>query len=308
MKTTLSPCVGAGANQLSCVNISREKRELHASPKHEIADSLAKFTGIIIARGKSMKSITLNLLTALCLGAASLQAHAQGQVIDQESATAPISPFQSGVDGLNIQEDGPLTQSFVPTLSMINFVSMEFEDIPGNGTAGAAVKVNIWGGSPNTSDATLLGTTASVYMPNGFNNSGLLSAGVATFDFTTPISLTAGDAYYLEPVVLSGDNPWDVITIGDTYANGELYGGAGGFTAPFQPSTDLWFQEGNDTVPEPAIGALFGLGLLILAFKRHSNLPVLMFASALLSVPVLTTHAADSVVQVTADSAGLTLV
>jgi hypothetical protein len=51
-------------------------------------------------------------------------------------------------------------QSFVPTLSMIDFVSLEFEDIPGNGTAGATVEVNIWTGSPSTFTATLLYTRA----------------------------------------------------------------------------------------------------------------------------------------------------
>ncbi len=263
MKITLAPYADTGANRVSCVKISRKKRELHASPRHQTADSLAKFAGIAIAKGKSMKTIIRNLLAATLFLAVSLQIHAQG-VIDQESASAPISPFASGTDGLNIQEDDPLMQSFVPTLDIIDFVSLEFEDIAGNGTAGATVEVNLWTGSPSTFTATLLGTTAEVFMPNGF---GETSAGVSTFDFTTPIALTIGDTYYLEPVVVSGDNPWDVITIGDTYANGRLYGNTGGF---FQPATDFWFQEGIDAVPEPAIYCLFALGaILIFVLERY---------------------------------------
>jgi len=51
MKTTLLPYAAEGANRISCVKISRKTRELHASSKHKIADSLAKFTGIAIAKG-----------------------------------------------------------------------------------------------------------------------------------------------------------------------------------------------------------------------------------------------------------------
>ena len=105
--------------------------------------------------------------------------------------------------------------------------------------------------------------------------------------------------------MVSGDNPWDVITIGDTYANGRLYGNTGGF---FQPATDFWFQEGIDAVPEPATFALFGLGLLAFAYKRRSNLLTLVFASLLLSIPMLSARASDSVTKATADAAGLTAV
>jgi hypothetical protein len=51
MKTTRLPYARTGANRTSCVKISRKTRELHASSKHEIADLLAKFTGIAIAKG-----------------------------------------------------------------------------------------------------------------------------------------------------------------------------------------------------------------------------------------------------------------
>jgi hypothetical protein len=249
-----------------------------------------------------MKTIIRNMLAAMLLAAASLQANAQG-IIDQESANSPVQVLDNGnADGLNIQEDSPLLQSFVPILSAIDFVSLEFEDAPGNGTAGATVDVNLYTGSPYPQIATLLGTSAAVYMPNGFNNSGLFFAGIATFDFSTLIALTPGQAYYLEPVVLSGDNPWDIVTIGNTYPNGRVFEDGIGL------NSDFWFQEGILAVPEPAIYALFGLGILVLAYKRRSNLPMLLFACLLFSVPVLTTHASDSVTAVTADAAGLTQV
>jgi len=188
----------------------------------------------------------------------SYQSHSQGTLIDQESASGPVQIQGNGnADGLNIQEDSPLLQSFIPELSAVDFISLEFVDIPGNGTAGATVDVNLYSGSPYPQVATLLGTTAAVYMPNGFNNNGLGLAGIATFDFLTPITLTAGETYYLEPVVLSGDNPWDIITIGNTYPNGQIFYDGSGL-----PS-DFWFQEGIDAVPEPNTLALATLGCFL---------------------------------------------
>jgi len=195
--------------------------------------------------------------------AAALHTLAQGFVFDQQSATGPVPVLGNGnADGLNIQP-APLTQSFTPSLSAIGFVQLELADIPGNGNNGATVYVKLWTGSPNINfpTATLLGSTAPVYMPNGFNNNNLLVAGIADFYFSTPVPLTAGQAYYLQPVVLSGDNPWDIIAIGDTYPDGQLFVGGAGF------STDLWFREG--VVPEPSSLALVGLsGLFFFAIKK----------------------------------------
>jgi len=220
-----------------------------------------------------MKKTIGSLFCATILLAASIQVHAQGLVYDQQSATGPVAVVGNGnADGLDIQEDSPLMQSFTPTFSAIGFVQFEFWDIPNNGTNGATVYVNLWTGSPNPRLATLLGSTTAVYMPNGFVNGGLSIAGITNFSFSTPISLTPGQTYYLEPIVASGDDPWDIITIGNTYPNGQLYGKTGGF---FQPSTDFYFREGIVSVPEPSIFALIGLsGLLVFGFKRRSKLVV----------------------------------
>ncbi|HEY5298875.1 MAG TPA: Ig-like domain-containing protein [Verrucomicrobiae bacterium] len=236
-----------------------------------------------------MKKIIGGLLGAAMLIATSLQAHAQGTLIYDQQSTIP--PSTSG-DYLDIQPEA-LTQSFVPTLSAIGFVQFEFWDIPNNGTNGATVYVNILAGSPNINSATLLGSTTAVYMQEGF---GEFSPGVTNFYFSTAITLTPGQTYYLQPVVQSGDDPWDIWNPGNTYPNGQLYG-SGAF---FQPSTDLWFREG--VVPEPSILALVGLSaLLAFVFKRRSKLVVLL----LFTIPVLSVHASDSIVQATADEAGL---
>jgi len=182
-------------------------------------------------------------MAAIIFLAASLQTHAQGMVYDQQSATSPLSFQSPGADFFNLQEDSPLLQSFIPSLSMIGFVQFEFWDIANNGTNGATVYVNLWTGSSDVNSATLLDSTAPVYMPNGFVNDGLGFAGIASFSFSTPVSLIAGQTYYPQPVVASGDDPWDIGLVGDTYPNGQLYGGTGGFTAPFQPSQTSIFEK-----------------------------------------------------------------
>jgi hypothetical protein len=205
-----------------------------------------------------MKTTILNL-TAAILVAASTQTHAQGTLVFDQQSTNPPSIVG---DYLNIQADSPLLQSFIPTLSTIGFAQFEFWDFsgtPNNGNNGATVYVNLWTGSPNVNSATLLGSTAPVYMPEGF---GEFSPGVTNFYFSTAVALTPAQTYYLQPVVLSGDNPWTIWSPGDTYPNGQTY--ENGY--PFQSGADLWFREG--VVPEPTTLALFGLsGVLAYAFK-----------------------------------------
>jgi hypothetical protein len=308
MKTTPLLCAGLGANQTSCVKSSRVMRESHASPRHRITDSLALLTGIAGAMCRSMKATVRNLLAVILFLAVSLHVHAQGSLVyDQESATGPTAPYD--IDFLNIQGYESLTQSFVPELSAIDFVQLEFSDEPNNGNNGATVDVNLYEGSPNVFAATLLATTTAVYMPNGF---GETTAGVTTFDFSTAITLTPGQTYYLEPVVLSGDNPWDVMVLGDIvpitnpYPDGELYVDGSPYTNPI----DFWFREGIVAVPEPTTLALIGFVCVLLFIFRHRfKLPVLMFATVLFTLSVLSVNAAgDDVLQATASDAGLTSV
>ena len=244
-----------------------------------------------------MKKTIGNLFCAAVLWVAvSLQTHAQGFVYDQQSATGPNSPAPN--DFFNIQADSPLLQSFIPALSAIGFVQFEFWDIANNGTNGATVYVNLWTGSPDVNSATLLASTTPVYMPNGFVNNGLGFAGITNFNFSTPIALNSGQTYYIQPVVLSGDNPWTIgVFTSNPYPNGDL------FSKGTDVGIDSWFREGVVSVPEPPTLALVGFGgLLAFGFKRRFKL----FVSLLFSVSILSVHAADSVVQATADEAGLT--
>jgi len=190
-----------------------------------------------------MKSYLFALQTALMLSALAARGQGTTFIYDQQSAT---NQGPAGGDGgAPIQEDQPMGQSFTPALSSVGFVQLKFDDFnPGNGL-GATVYVNLLA---NSITGTVLDSTAPVFMPDGF------SFGITNFFFATPVAVTPGTTYYLQPVVVSGDDPWDVV--------GGNYGYAGG-TAFFngQPSsTDLWFREG-ELVPEPASGLLVLLGV-----------------------------------------------
>jgi hypothetical protein len=140
-------------------------------------------------------------------------------------------------------------------------------------------------------------------MPEGF---GSFFPGVTNFYFSTALALTPGQTYYLQPVVLSGDNPWDVWAPGDTYPNGQLFDRGNGF------STDLWFREGVESVPEPTALALIGFSsLFVFGFKRRARQFVmlavwgLLFSSARAQMLSVQPASGDSVVQAVAAEAQL---
>jgi hypothetical protein len=196
-------------------------------------------------------------LTAIIFLATALQLHGQGYVYtyDQQSATTPETVnYDSFVINRLM-----LMQAFVPTLSSIDFVQLELTDYPDTSTSGATLSVALYSGSPQ--DPTLIGGTERVVLPTNFNNDGIAHSGVATFYFETPITLTPGETYYLSPVEITGDDIWSVAVTENTYPNGKLYAGG----APITPTTDLWFREGIETVPEPSDLSLWAIGGLLMA-------------------------------------------
>jgi len=165
-------------------------------------------------------------------------AYGQGTLVfdQQVNPTTPPGGYA------NIVPD-PSGQSFVPMLSSVGFVQFYFDDANFNGI-GSTISVNLWSGSLGT--GTLLGTSDAVSMPDGFT-------GASTFIFTTPVTVTSGTTYYLQPFIQSGD-PFQIGVVGNNYPNGSAY------LHGVQQGGDFWFREGI-VVPEPSILSLSVLAL-----------------------------------------------
>jgi hypothetical protein len=191
---------------------------------------------------------------ALALALTTLAALGQGTFIyDQQSAT---SYAISGGAPFGVEQ--PFGQSFVPALSSVGFVQFEFNyDLFAH--LGATVYVNLWAGSLAT--GTLLSSTEPVFMPDGFE------LGITNFFFAVPVPVTPGTTYYLQPVVQSGDNNWDIIGGNFPYPSGTLFING-------QPDVNgfkLWFREGT-YVPEPSCALLFALAAATLCAPRFRRL------------------------------------
>ena len=192
---------------------------------------------------------TKNFILWLCLTATTIQfAAAQGTLVfDQESSTDE----SYNIGGGRIQFYGTVGQSFVPSLSTVGFVRLRLFDIETGNSSGANVLVSL---RANAINGAILGTS-QVSMTNGFYGS-------INFVFASPIPVTPGTTYYFDVAVQSGDN-WGFMSLGDTYSQGQFYGGQSPFFG-----ADLWFREGI-IVPEPASVTFFLGGALAVLFVHH---------------------------------------
>jgi hypothetical protein len=147
----------------------------------------------------------------------------------------------------------PWGQSFTPSLAGVDFIRLQLNDGQPGAGIGASVHVNL---RSTSITGPILGATASVHMLAGF-------AGYPTFFFSNTVPLTPGITYYMEPIIESGSDFWNVLV--------SEYGYSGGsYTAGGSPVlvSDLWFREGLYVVPEPATGLLLVVGGALLAGRR----------------------------------------
>ena len=180
--------------------------------------------------------------------ASALPAKGQGSfVFDQQSSTDEM-PIVGGIQlpGSPSSGDG---QSFTPSLTSVGFVRLLF-----SGGGGATVYVNL------RSDSILgpiIGTTSPVTM-------GL--SGARTFYSPTPVSITPGTSYYIEPVEQSG-TAWDIIVGQYNYAGRNAFSGGS-----LQGPVDYWFREGI-VVPEPSSSAMLLIvsGGFLFAKRTHHS-------------------------------------
>jgi hypothetical protein len=173
--------------------------------------------------------------------AARLTLGAQGTFqYDQQSVPAD----SVGGNIILMQSFSPLGQSFAPSLTSLGFVRLVFYDANSGNGLGATVYVNL---RRDSITGAVLGSTPPVFMPDGFDN-------WTNFFFSSPVSVTPGTTYYMEPVVQSGDSWYTGIynygyPLGTAYTNGLA-----------DPALDLWFREGVYGAPEPSVALLVLLG------------------------------------------------
>jgi hypothetical protein len=173
----------------------------------------------------------------------------QGQgafVYDQQSITivegaAPIGPTYQ-----------PVGQSFIPTLSSVGFVELYLYEGDVLSSVGGTVYVNLRSESIN---GTIQGSTSAISLPDNF-------VGIVTFLFSTPVLLTPGMTYYLQPVIQSGSAGF-----ASYVTDGSYLGGAEIIQGVTIPDRDLWFREGI-VVPEPSSLTLFFLACALVVRRR----------------------------------------
>jgi hypothetical protein len=199
-----------------------------------------------------MKKPLIQMLLVL----AACCARGQGTfVYDQQSYSVQNTP--AGIN--SIQPEQPMGQSFVPSLSSIGFISLYLSDQTAGGS-GSTVEVNLWSGSIGT--GTLLGSTASIFIPHGYFN-------YTNFLFLTPVTLTSGGTYYFQPLIQSGDSDQNMttgVTGGNAYINGSAI-----FNGATSSGFDLLFREGVVATPEPPASLLALLGIGGICFFHRRN-------------------------------------
>jgi len=190
---------------------------------------------------KHLIQTTLMLLACCACGQGTLQ-------YDQQSSTVESAPASIAVS----LRPG-LAQSFVPSLSSVDFIRLYLSDPVLNST-GATIYLNLW--SNSVTNGTLLGVTASVFIPSGF-------VGYTNLIFSSSIAVNPGMTYSFEPIRQSGDSPVNTQLLNDSsYANG---------TATIPPGIsgfDLWFREGI-IVPEPSPLTLVFVSIAGIYFNRR---------------------------------------
>jgi len=155
-------------------------------------------------------------------------------------------------------------QSFIPTLTSLNFVELGLEDRDPDNSIGANLFVQI---RQTSITGTIIGTSSTLSLSDGFGapvGSGLTPV---LFTFPSLVSLTPSNTYVLQLFISSGDTFLVNTSDSNPYSGGTAFF----FGSPFSDS-DLYFREGIlSAVPEPST-ALFGvIGILGLQLRRIRN-------------------------------------
>ena len=162
-------------------------------------------------------------------------------------------------------------ESFTPSQSSLNFVTLNFTNNSANTSNG---RVTILSGSGP--GGAVQGTSSVTSITGGTGNSNV----PFTFTFAVPVALTPGQSYTIQ-FQDSANNPFLFLdgSGGNPYASGLSYAVSGGSNFA-SANYDFQFQEGTQatSTPEPSSVAAFGLtflgaGGLMFKARRRKALP-----------------------------------
>jgi hypothetical protein len=153
----------------------------------------------------------------------------------------------------SVQYFSPVGQSFTPTIPGLDAVDLWTEDFANGNGYGAELYVNI---REATIDGTIVGTSDTLQLPDNFPFHQYPFSYGTHFTFPSLISLTPGEVYVIEVVVIGGLDwewialhNWGVASFG--YADSPGYvdypGGMQIVNGTEISGSDLWFQEGLAT-------------------------------------------------------------
>jgi len=169
----------------------------------------------------------------------------QGLLVDQASGTT-----DEVVTVATRMPDNQIAQSFTPSLSAVGFVQFS-ESVPAfPGNDQVTFVVNLRSGAYN---GPILSSTDAVILVNHGTQ-------IGTFYYPASISVTSGQLYFFEPVLLSAGSMDIGYKFPSSYPGGEAWnnGGPGG--------GDYWFREGI-VVPEPSAVWLLLFGGAVLLWR-----------------------------------------
>jgi len=191
----------------------------------------------------------------LVLSLIAAEAFSQGfLVVDQASGTT-----NELLQNFTQIPDNQIAQSFTPSLSTVGFVQFQTYVFDDNNGAGVAFAVNLREGAYN---GPILSSTTPVVLLNR------LMTQIGTFYYPDNISVTPGQLYFFEPVLLSPGSMNTGYKFPSSYPFGEAWNNG----VPSSTGSDYWFREGI-VVPEPGTVwmLLFGSGVFIWRWRVGKN-------------------------------------
>jgi hypothetical protein len=148
--------------------------------------------------------------------------------------------------------DNQIAQSFTPSLSAVGYVQLQTSIFASS--SGETLIINLRQGAYN---GPIVSSTTPVFLINKITQ-------VNTFYYPDNISVTPGQFYFFEPVLLSAGSLDIGYKFPSSYAGGEAWNNG----LPSGDTSDYWFREGI-VVPEPSTGLLLLLGACLFVLVRR---------------------------------------